>query len=444
MAEFSKYGATSVGRLFLHNNRMSNDGVTHSNESIDKERTIYNYHLKRGSVSDVQKRLDEVFSQKRSNATVLGEIIVTLPQNVKASDERDFFQAVYDFYAQDFGEENIMNAVVHKDEKTPHLHLDFIPVVKMNGVPEMGRNHYQDWIDEHGEEPTEKLCCREKITRAYLSSMHHRLSDFVTEYLGYETAILNGATVNGNRTVLQLKADSLKKEIEEMERQKKHLGNEINSMLTVAKKHGIEKEDVGLYPLMQKIEDLANQNAVLRNIITRQSYPWKREDLEAIQAKKYVPSKSLPVSVFDGSLVDAEIDKNAVVIIELPNEVPRPLPQRKLIESDGDLERQARFVQSSTKAVMCRQSRTSERIYIFVKTDNTEQTMLNLLQMEKQLRELDLKNRRVYMDRIANDTFDFARSVLSQNGAETLYFTGRVEEEKTKDEAREENKEMTL
>ena len=143
MAEFSKYGAMSVGRLFLHNNRKSDDGVTHSNESIDTERTIYNYHLKRGSVSDVQKRLDEVFSQKRSNATVLGEIIVTLPQNVKAADERDFFQAVYDFYAQDFGEENIVNAVVHKDEKTPHLHLDFIPVVKMNGEPEMGRNHYQ-------------------------------------------------------------------------------------------------------------------------------------------------------------------------------------------------------------------------------------------------------------------------------------------------------------
>ena len=118
--------------------------------------------------------------------------------------------------------------------------------------------------------------------------------------------------------------------------------------------------------------------------------------------------------------------------------------QRKLIENDGDLERQARFVQSSTKTVMCRQSRTSERIYIFVKTDNTEQTMLNLLQMEKQLRELDLKNRRIYMDRIENDTFDFARSVLSQNGAETLYFTGRSEEEKTKGEAREENKEMTL
>ena len=220
--------------------------------------------------------------------------------------------------------------------------------------------------------------------------------------------------------------------------------SELNAMLTVAKKHGIEKEDVGLYPLMQKIEDLANQNAVLRSIITRQGYSWKREDLEAIQAKKYAPSKSLPVSVFDGSLVDADIDKNAVVIIELPNEVPRPLPQRKLIENDGDLERQARFVQSSTKTVMCRQSRTSERIYIFVKTDNTEQTMLNLLQMEKQLRELDLKNRRIYMDRIENDTFDFARSVLSQNGAETLYFTGRSEEEKTKGEAREENKEMTL
>lgn len=60
----------------------------------------------------------------------MGEIIVTLPKDVKAQDERAFFRSVYDFYCEDFGKENVINAIVHKDETTPHIHLDFVPVIK--------------------------------------------------------------------------------------------------------------------------------------------------------------------------------------------------------------------------------------------------------------------------------------------------------------------------
>ncbi len=442
MADFSKYGATSVGRLFLHNNRMSGDGVHHSNESIDDERTVYNYHLKQGSVSDVQKRLSEIYTLKKNNATILGEMVVTLPADVPREDERDFFEAVYDFYAQDLGEENIMNAVVHKDEKTPHLHLDFVPVVPMEETAETvkyAKDRYQEWIDTHGHEPKEKLCCKDKISRSYMETMHQRLSDFVEERLGYRTGILNGATINGNRSVLQLKADTLRQEVEKLERQREHLGKEIQSMLTLAKNNGMSKDDVGLYPLMQKIEDLAHQNAVLKNVITRQGYSWKREELEDLKSKKYTPSKSVSVNIYDGKLIDADIDKNAILVIELPDKVSRPSPQKLLIEQDGDLERQAAFVSSSAKQVMCRQSRVSDRIYLFVKTDTTQQTMENLLLLEKQLRELGeaRKGRRIFMERISNDDYDVARNVLMKNDFEALYFTGRTEE-LVKDGEREE------
>lgn len=64
MAQFSKYSPASIGRLFLHNNRMQNDGVVHSNESIDNERTYQNYHFKKGTPEDVKERLSEVFIAK--------------------------------------------------------------------------------------------------------------------------------------------------------------------------------------------------------------------------------------------------------------------------------------------------------------------------------------------------------------------------------------------
>ena len=131
MAEFSKYKAFSVGMLFTHNNRQKDDGIIHSNENIDNERTVYNYHLKKGSVEDVKKRLSEIYvGRKRKDAVVLGEMIVTLPKDVKKEDERDFFLSVFEFYCAEFGEKNIINAVVHKDEIQPHIHIDFVPVVE--------------------------------------------------------------------------------------------------------------------------------------------------------------------------------------------------------------------------------------------------------------------------------------------------------------------------
>lgn len=437
MAEFSKYAAHSIGRLFLHNNRTSNDGVTHSNENIDNERTVYNYHLKKGSVDELNERLSNLFVMfKKAETTVLGEMIVTLPKDTKKEDERDFFQAVYDFYCADFGEENIINAVVHKDEKTPHIHIDFVPALK--GAPQFtsvqGRKAIENWkLAHNGDPPAERLCCKGLINRAYLVKMHPRLSEFVKDSIGYEVEILNGATANGNKTVLQLKAETLQKDIERLENQKAHLGGEVNSMLTLAQRHGVGEYDIGLYPLLQKIEELERQNEILRSIIARQGYAWKSEDLLAMQGQKYVPARSVPVNIYDGSLVNADIEKNAVIVIELPDQVPRSSPQKKLIDSDPDLERNARFVQSTDKQVMCRQSRTGDKIYLFIKTDNSRQTMDNLLLMERLLREIDLTNRKVYMDRMSTDTYDLARSIFVKNQIETLYFANREATEKNKD-----------
>lgn len=436
MAEFSKYSAHSIGRLLLHNNRTENDGVTHSNENIDNERTVYNYHLKKGTVVELQERLSKLFVMfKKADTTVLGEMIVTLPKDVKREDERNFFQAVYDFYCADFGEENIINAVVHKDEKQPHIHIDFVPALK--GIPQFtsaqGKKAIENWKSTHnGDPPTERLCCKGLINRAYLTKMHPRLSEFVKDSIGYEVEILNGATEGGNKSILQLKSETLKQNIERLENQKKHLSGEVNSMLALAQRHGISEYDIGLYPLLQKIEELEHQNEVLKSIITRQGFIWKNDDLLEMQKKKFVPAQSVPVNIYDGSLVNADIEKRAVVVIELPDKAARNSPQKNLIDSDSDLEKNTRFVQSSKQQVLCRPSRTSDRIYLFIKTDSAKQTMENLLLMERLLREIDLTNRKVYMDRMSTDTYDLARSIFIKNQIETLYFTNR-ETEKNKD-----------
>ena len=433
MASIQKYKASAIGRLFLHTNRTKGDETKHSNESIDDNRTMYNYYLKKGSVSDVKKRLKEIYFSPRKDAVVLAEAVVTLPKNVEPKDERDFFQGVYDFYAQDFGEENIVNAVIHKDEVKPHIHLSFVPVVPIETKPRRAIDNYNNWVKKNGREPTERLCCKELVTKQYLMSMHERLQEYIEGYIGYRAEILNGATAKGNKTILELKVKTLKEKIEQMENQKKHLGAEINNILSIATNNGVDKNEIGLYPLMQKIEDLVAKNNVLKSIITRQGYTYTKEELESMKPKAIKSSKSMSVNIYDGCLNDAEIDKDAIVVIELPDKKQRPLKQAAMIEKDSDLDRIATFAQSVSKQVISRQSRLTDRTYIFIKADSPEQTLTNLLEFERQLRELNPRNRKVFMERLEYDSFDFARNILQKNNVDACYFTGRGnEDEKTK------------
>ena len=42
----------------------------------------------------------------------------------------EYFNRAFEFLKERIGEENIISAVVHMDEKTPHLHLCFVPLTK--------------------------------------------------------------------------------------------------------------------------------------------------------------------------------------------------------------------------------------------------------------------------------------------------------------------------
>lgn len=428
--EFSKYKASAVGRLFLHNNRSSDDGVTHSNEEIDNERTIYNYHFKKGTAKDVTNRVNELVPIHNRNRTELGEMIVTLPEDVKPEDERKFFQSVYEFFCNDFGEENIINAVVHKDETTPHLHLDFVPVKReeIEFQKSSRQKILTEWKERNPDKIPERLCCRDLINRNYLKVLHPRLKMHTEKELGYEVSILNGATENGNKSIAQLKNESLKAEIEKSKKQLEYLHEDIQKIQRIAERWGISSNDISLLPLVSKIDSLERKNAILREIIARNDFSYSREDMEQLRETNYETAKSSQLNIYDNSLVNADIDKNAVVVVELP--ANKKSPQQKLIAGDDDLYRQSRLASTSSAPIVTRQSRTNNRVYIFFKTETEKQTMESFYLFEQQLKSIsDLRNRKLYMDRLESDTYDFARSVLQRMDCETLYYTGKTREE---------------
>ena len=47
-------------------------------------------------------------------------------------EQKAYFTMALDFISERVGEKNILSAVVHMDEKTPHMHLCFVPITPDN------------------------------------------------------------------------------------------------------------------------------------------------------------------------------------------------------------------------------------------------------------------------------------------------------------------------
>lgn len=240
MAHIDKFKAPQVQGVLQHNERTGDTPThNHSNEDIDPTKTKDNYelHSVQGSaMSRYNKRMSEVKCMQRDDVTVLDGFVVHLPEDVKPEDERKFFEAVYDFACKEFGKKNIINATVHRDETRDHIHCSFIPVVE--ATVKRG---------EHKGEKFEKVSHSEAVPREKYQTLHTRLSEFVTERLGYEVSILNGSTVGGNKTVQELKAQRAKERAEEQEKKA------VTAEKKAAELQGQVRE------LSQRVNDLTEQ-----------------------------------------------------------------------------------------------------------------------------------------------------------------------------------------
>lgn len=108
-----------------------------SNPQIDSTRTHLNYHLilpRKSYIAIINERLLELNLKRkiRSDAILMNSFIVTsdgeffkglLPWEID-----EFFRDCVQFFSGKYGEENMISAIVHMDETTPHMHLNFIPI----------------------------------------------------------------------------------------------------------------------------------------------------------------------------------------------------------------------------------------------------------------------------------------------------------------------------
>ena len=136
VCHMEKYKRQEVTPVEKENERDENYEAT--NPQIDSSRTSQNYHIinPHGSYFDfINARLATLSLKRkvRSDAVFMnsfvigsdGEFFNTLPP----WHHREFFEDCVRFFADRFGAENIISAVVHMDETTPHLHLNLVPII---------------------------------------------------------------------------------------------------------------------------------------------------------------------------------------------------------------------------------------------------------------------------------------------------------------------------
>lgn len=117
-----------------HNNR---EKPPHTNPDIDKNRTPENYDLipcdsYRQAVKGIISTFADQTRTVRKDAVVCCNFIVTSDEKTMKSmspeKQQAFFEESVKWFAGRYGGENIVNATVHMDETTPHLHIGIVPV----------------------------------------------------------------------------------------------------------------------------------------------------------------------------------------------------------------------------------------------------------------------------------------------------------------------------
>lgn len=132
-----KFKKEAVRGIQSHNRR---ERVSHSNPDIDYGRSATNYDLHEPTSENyaeaIQNRIDDLLLVKavRKDAVHMCGLIVTSAsaffKNLSPEDTRRFFEESKAFLTQFVGAENVISAMVHMDEKTPHMHFLHVPVTK--------------------------------------------------------------------------------------------------------------------------------------------------------------------------------------------------------------------------------------------------------------------------------------------------------------------------
>lgn len=112
------------------------------NPDIKKDQSHLNYDLVNDNPIDYHEKINQMIDERvdqskrkvRKDAVKVASFLITSDKDffekIGSSEEKRFFETARDFIGERYGKENLAYAMVHKDEKTPHMHLGFVPITE--------------------------------------------------------------------------------------------------------------------------------------------------------------------------------------------------------------------------------------------------------------------------------------------------------------------------
>lgn len=215
MANYAKYTRGAMGHMLKHYERAKDengDYLKFGNQDIDTRKTGQNYNLapEHNQLDFIHQRLSEVYCMNRKDVNVMCSWVVTAPEDLNPEQEKQFFQESYAFLESKYGRENVVSSYVHKDEKTPHMHFCFMPVV---ADPKRGQ----------------KISAFECVKRKDLEIFHEELQAHLEER-GITCSVINEATREGNKAIKELKQGTARQTLQEVHRATKAERDNLQAM----------------------------------------------------------------------------------------------------------------------------------------------------------------------------------------------------------------------
>ncbi|MCU5601541.1 MobV family relaxase [Bacillus sp. FSL M7-1020] len=289
ICRMQKFKMRDVKGIQIHNQR---EKESHTNPDIEKEQSHLNYDLHNDQYIDYLRTVKEKIEQNvetnraiRKDAVVMCEFIVTSDRDFfeRLSEDnpeyqKEFFEEAYSFLKERYGEQNIIHAAVHLDEKTPHMHVGMVPVTeekKLSAKQIFNRKELVSLQDDFHAHMVEKGF---NLKRGVSSDKKH-----------IETTRLKALTAKEEVQVLEdtlLEKGVEKQQIEKSMEQMKNRLNDLKRAVNVGKKveNMSVKEKGGL--IRSKTVEIGLEDFQRIKTLAKASEAFKREN-ETLQRQNH-------------------------------------------------------------------------------------------------------------------------------------------------------------
>lgn len=351
ICRIAKVKAGGVTGIQIHDRREKD--VSHTNEDIDWSKTHENVDLLEQQErfrTVVNNRIGELNLDRalRKDATVMCQCMVTSDSTffdkMSRDEQLEYFKKSYDFIEKRYGKENMVSATVHFDEKTPHMHVNFVPVTQDGRLsakdlfsPKDLRKLQDDYNRHCRENGYDLERGKMDSDRKHLSVEEYKIETKYAELKEKKAELERLETVD--KTV-SLRAEKGKlmydtKEVEAIKDQNRALKlenrnqrDEIQSLNNKVERLEnrlvkAEKEIEGTKPRLERLKDLESENREL------QSYVQKRPDLSEKMAS------------FERQKKNA-YDYGKAMVVQKDKYMTANMERRKSIEETHTLEKDIR------------------------------------------------------------------------------------------------------